>query len=311
MGRADYASAVSAVRAMESSLLTSADMEQILSARGKSEADMIVNSKKGENFSLSQVWDMLSGYAPDSEELKILLYKNDFHNLKAVLKSLAMGGSPEKYYISPTNLNLGELAGVISEKNYENLPSYMGDTPEKAYDIITGTMDGQLTDCLIDVACMKAMMDSAEKTGNDFIIKYAELTAVFADIKTAYRCCLMKKSENFLETAICGTRELPKEGLIRAVLAGMDSLMGFIENSPYGESAELLRKSVAVFEKWCDDEICEFAQSARLKAFGIEPLIAYYIAVETEIKNLRIISVCRECGTDRAIISERVRKLYA
>ena len=54
----------------------------------------------------------------------------------------------------------------------------------------------------------------------------------------------------------------------------------------------------------------ELAQTARMTAFGTEPLAAYYLAKEAEIKNLRIISVCKESGTDRETITERMRKLY-
>lgn len=56
--------------------------------------------------------------------------------------------------------------------------------------------------------------------------------------------------------------------------------------------------------------IMEHAESARLQAFGYEPLAAYFIAKEAEIKNIRILTVCREYGADRETITERMRKLY-
>ena len=69
-------------------------------------------------------------------------------------------------------------------------------------------------------------------------------------------------------------------------------------------------RTPARFEKWCDDIIIELAESARTMAFGAEPLAAYYIARETEQKNLRILSVCKEFGADKKTITERMRKLY-
>ena len=47
-----------------------------------------------------------------------------------------------------------------------------------------------------------------------------------------------------------------------------------------------------------------------MQAFGIEPLAAYYIAKEAEIKDIRILTVCKESGTDNTAITERMRKLY-
>ena len=54
----------------------------------------------------------------------------------------------------------------------------------------------------------------------------------------------------------------------------------------------------------------ELAETARMQAFGSEPLAAYFIAKEAEIKNLRILSVCKEFGANKETITERMRKLY-
>lgn len=86
--------------------------------------------------------------------------------------------------------------------------------------------------------------------------------------------------------------------------------MSFLENSAYADAGKLLAESPAKFEKWCDDVIMELAETARMEAFGADPLAAYFIAAEAELKNLRILTVCKESGTDRDTITERMRKLY-
>lgn len=302
-----YANAVAAVKAMENTLLTGNDLEQLINAQSMAEINSLVMAKKGEkSISTEAIWEMIHDYAPDSKELEILLYKNDFHNLKASLKAIVSGKSPEKYYIRPTNLNLNHL----TEKEYGSLPDYIRNTAYEAYDLIVGTSDGQLVDSFIDSALLLAIQKSSESFGGDFMKKYARLITVCADIKTAYRCSKMKKQKNFLERAICGSPELDKESLIRESLNGTENLLSFLEDSSYGEAARLLSESPAQFEKWCDDVIMELAETARMKSFGTEPLIAYYIAVEAEQKNLRIIMVCHEFGADRETITERMRKLY-
>ena len=309
MSTTDYASAVAAVKTMESSLLTRSDIEQFINAPTLSELRTLLDSRTG-GETLEDVWKMLSEYAPDCAELKILLYRNDLHNLKAVLKAMLSGRDPSNYYISPSNVSLETIKDAYASKSADSLPVYMRAAAEEAYEVATRTLDGQLSDSLIDSAALTAMQQSADETGNDFIIKYAQLTTACADIKTAYRCSVMHKSNQFMETAVCGSRELDKASLIRAALAGKDGLFNFLNNTPYAEAAELLKNTPAQFEKWCDDVITEHAESARMQAFGAEPLMAYYIAKEAEIKNIRIISICRESGTDRDTITERMRKLY-
>lgn len=311
MSTIKYANAVAAVKAMENTLLTKKDMEQFISAASADEINSLVSAKKGGNVSLESVWEMLRDYAPDSRELEILLYRNDFHNLKAALKAIISGREPQNYYIRPTNLDLNHLAQAISAKDYSSLPDFISETAEQAYELVTGTSDGQLTDTFIDTSALTAMQRSSADFGGEFMQKYANLVTVCADIKTAYRLSRMKKNRSFIESAVCGSSEIDKEALVRETLGGTENLLNFLESTPYSDTVPLLRNSPARFEKWCDDVIMELAETAGMKSFGTEPLIAYYIAAEAEIKNLRIITVCRESGADKETITERMRKLYA
>ncbi len=307
-----YANAVAAVKAMENTLLTRNELDQLINADGKGEAEALLSSKNGtgESVDPATVWNMLREYAPDSRELEILLYKNDFHNLKAALKAMISGKEANGYFIRPTSLDLEQLPAALAEKYYDALPEHIRETAREAYEIIVRTSDGQLADSYIDAETLRRMQKDAEETGCGFIKKYAGLTAVCADIKTAYRCSRMKKSRSFLETAVCGGHELDKDELIRASLEGEESLISYLDGAGFGDLAKLLNGSAAAFEKRCDDMIMELAESARMMSFGAEPLAAYYIAAEAEQKNLRIIRVCKEFGADRETITERMRRLY-
>lgn len=304
----EYAGAVAAIRAMENMLFTHSDLEQLINARTDAEFKTLISAK--DTGGLMEVWDMLRTYAPDSRELEILLYRNDFHNLKAVLKSMVSGRETDDYFIEPSNVTPENLKEAFRKKNTDILPEYMRETAAAAYELLTRTLDGQLADTLIDTATLMAMQKSAAEFGSDFIREYVQIITVCADIKTAYRCSRMNKTRDFLEGAVCGSDVIDKESLIRAALGGTENLLGFLEHTPYSELAQLLRDSPAQFEKRCDDMVTELAENTRLKAFGTEPLIAYYIAKEAEIKNLRIITVCRESDADTLTITERLRKLY-
>ncbi len=308
--KTEYASAVAAVKAMESTLMTQNDIEQLINTSTKSERQAFIDSRNGDVKNISDVWDMLMTFASDSKELKILLYRNDFHNLKAVLKAMISNRDPEIYYVSPSNVTLEELKKAFRDKEADILPEHMRDTARSAYELLTRTLDGQLSDSLIDCAALEAMQKSAADCGSEFMKRYAALISACADIKTAYRCSKMGKSRQFLESAVCGSSELDKEALIRSALSGVEALYDYLKKSGYEEAAELLKENPAGFEKWCDDVIMELAADARMQAFGVEPLAAYYIAKEAELKNIRIINVCKESGTAREIITERMRKLY-
>ena len=130
MGNTSYASAVAAVRAMENSLLTHSDIEQLIASKSKAEYNSLISAKGSEQATLEDVWDMLRAYAPNDRELEILLYKNDFHNLKAALKAVISGKDPHHYFIRPTNLDLDQLVVARKSKEYEYLPEYIRKTAQ-------------------------------------------------------------------------------------------------------------------------------------------------------------------------------------
>ena len=311
-GTTKYADAVAAVKAMEGALLTTADIDQLTAASTKAELQSLIDAKRGsgEVFSLETVWEFIQGYASDCPELKLLLYKNDFHDLKAALKALIAGKEPKDYYVRPTNLDLEVLSTAVSRKSYELLPEYIAVTAREAYELLTMTLDGQLSDSLIDRRSIERLTEGASKSHSEFIKRYAALTADCADIKTAYRCALMKKSRDFTERTLTGCGELDMQSLLSASLEGTEALFEYLAMTEYDEGAQLLSHSPAAFEKWCDDELMKLAEEARLGTFGYEPLAAFYIAAETGIKNLRIITVCKESGADRNTVTDRMRRLY-
>ncbi|MDR2687307.1 MAG: V-type ATPase subunit [Oscillospiraceae bacterium] len=95
---------------------------------------------------------------------------------------------------------------------------------------------------------------------------------------------------------------------------GSEFLLGLAETmcASIGRAAELRaqHKSSAAFEKQCDDALIEYALPAKWKHFGVEPVAAYWLAREAEVKNVRIAMACRRNGVPAEEIRERVRLLY-
>ena len=69
-------------------------------------------------------------------------------------------------------------------------------------------------------------------------------------------------------------------------------------------------ESLTGFEKLSDNFINSLIKKARYITFGIEPLIGYLMAKETEIKNARIIMVGKINNIPNDIVKERLREAY-
>ena len=63
-------------------------------------------------------------------------------------------------------------------------------------------------------------------------------------------------------------------------------------------------------EKQLDNYLLDFVGSARTLSFGVEPLIAYLVLKENEIRIARIILSGKQNAIPNALIEERLRNTY-
>lgn len=322
-----YAYAVARIRANEPSLLTAADIEQLIQAdslgaalrllaeKGFMDPDGPTDIDQALQQQAARTWELLTDIAPDIQVLHFLIVKHDFHNIKGAVKAFVASQTkgtkePDRYYLIPSIVPPAVIHQAVFDKQPELLPDFARQGVEQAYDVLIRTGDGQLADTLLDAMALNSMLDLAFKTRDPFIQQTAEWMAATANLKIALRAVKTGKDADFLDMALCRTRTLDKTALIRAAGEGMDSLLALVESTPYGEGAEPMARSAAAFEKWCDDRLMELMERAKYVGLGVEPLVAYYLAKEAEIKTVRIVLYCKRQNLPADAIRERVRRLY-
>ncbi len=317
----DYLYAVAAIRANESALLKEADLEQLINAPDYKKATEMLADKgyelpDGTDYSsmldkeLEKTWELVNKSAPDADGLKALAVKNDFQNLKAILKAEVMGEDAKSFLVTPSVIDTDELYEKISQRRFEELPDFMSDAAKKAYDTITKTGNGQLCDIIVDEAALKAMCALAKSSGEELIEEYAQTFCLAADIKCAYRCAKTNKGRAFMESAVCECDKVNKQGLIEAALEGEEALLDFLKSNGLADYAQALENGTSAFEKLCDDRVLDIMKKAKFTAFGLSPISAFFVAKETELKCLRIILSAKLSNASNDVIRERMRELY-
>ena len=317
----NYLFAVASVRAKENSLLKQSDIEQLVNSDSyKRAVDLL--SEKGYEISeqsdyslvldseLEKAWSFVSSSAPEAEALKAFIIKNDFQNLKAVLKAEVMNYNAENYFVKPCVIDPQKLYKAVSERKFEDLPDFIGECAKEAFDIIAKTENAQLCDALIDAATLKAIISFAQEGNDELLDEYANTFCLAADIKTAFRAIKTGKSKVFLNTAIAQNKFINKDDFINATIAGMEEFLEYLSSAGLNDYREELEKSASAFEKYCDDKMLSIIKKAKMTSFGVSPLAAYYLAKETEIKCLRIILCAKQSFVSSDIIRERLRELY-
>lgn len=318
----DYACAVARVRANELNLLSAADVEQLIAANdykacmkrleeaGWGESDGVMDYAKYLEDHFAETWDLLVEVMEDIHELDLLLIRNDMQNLKAALKSIVSQHVAKDLYTESTVYDKDDILKAVETREWLDLPDFMREPAMEAYEVLTSTANGQLADAIIDKATLERIQYLGKKTKSPVLSELAERISATANIKTALRCANTGKSRDFMVRAISDCATVSKDKLVETALTGADAVLGYLEDTVYAEGAAKYKESTSAFEKWCDDLLMECVGKAKYTAFGIDPIIAYYVARDAEVKTVRIILSAKINGLPAELIRERVRALY-
>lgn len=317
----EFAYAVARIRSNETKLLSSNTVESLVNAHDYDEALKILSEagygdfdKFDEDVLLSkrmrEAFELIYESAPEKSCLDFLIVKNDFHNIKALLKGMVLNVDTENLLLSPSVTSPKELKEALETKQYSSLPYGFGDILKEAYELVTETMDGQKLEVYLDKRCVETSVMLAKLSEDEFSVSLSGLMASLCDIRIALRCLKTGKDKNFMMSALADVPSVDKEALCQAVLSGEDALCAYVKRLGFESLSESVKTGYAAFEKVSDDMLIEKIKNAKYQCLGIAPLVAYYFATDAEVKTVRIILSCKKNGMDSESIRERVRVLY-
>lgn len=323
MAANNYAYAVTRIRVKENALLTAGDMQRLLAAPDEAAARQILRDKgwdaapSMEMQSILQkekakTWSLMREILrEDIHKLDVFLYSDDYLNLKSAVKETRLEKEYDGIFSAGGSIPAEQIRRAVSKKRFELLPEDMAKAAKEALDVYLRTGDGQLSDILLDRAALDSIYRAGQKSHSDFLRLYAEITVAGADLKIALRAQRTGKSKDFYERAIAECDSLDKKTLIAAAMNGADALSDYLEKTAYAGGTEKFRSSMAAFEKWCDDLLIDKIRPQKYQPFGIEPLAAYVLARENEMKSVRIILSGKLNQLPAEMIKERIRETYA
>lgn len=316
-----YTYAVARIRAKETSLLSMQDLEQVLSAKTEKEAALILADKGFDgNGTYTTPEALLTEETEKTKKLieeligdvsvfDVFLYPDDFHNLKAAIKT-ARGSERDGIFVSGGSVDVDIIKEAVSLRNFSLLPEMMRAAAEEALDVLMKTGDGQSADMIIDKACLTAIKNAGDKDSCEMIKNYAELTVALSDIKIAARGAVMKKSAEFIKRALAECETIDVEKISAAASEGEDALYEYLASTPYESAKDALKISFSEFEKWCDNIVMKEIKKQKSNPFTIAPVAAYYLAREIEIKAVRIVLSGVINKLNENSVRERLRDLY-
>lgn len=317
-----YPYAVARIRMLERSLLTEKNYIQMAEARTTEEALKILSEAgygNGNSLSVKEYEEALAAqlakaYADVAELVSgqrfmdMFLLKNDYHNLKVLMKEDISGVDGSNYLVGGGTVSVQVMKSAFQMKAYDTLPANMAEAVAQSYSVYGKTLSGQMIDIVLDKAAFKDMSATADKSDNNFIKRYMEYVCDLTNLKSFLRIKNMKKTFEMFTLVFVEGGTLGLDSFKTAFNAE-NPASGF-KGTYYEALCESMTKGFTAFEKQCDDYIMLFVKDAKYISLTLEPLVAYIYARETEVKTVRIILNSKVNNIDPDVIKERLRDAY-
>lgn len=326
----DYLAISARIRAMETKLLTNERLEKLLASTTRDERDKILaecgyppldpthpdEMDAALAAERAETLDDIFQGAPDSRYVDIFTLKYDYHNVKAILKAMEKGISPDPYYLRGGRYTPEELKDAIEKGDYSLLTHTIAQAIPETRDVLQTTRDPMLADTVLDRYSFLDMLDEAQSTGSSFLEGYVRLQMDAYNLRCVVRTLRMGKPPEFLQTVLVDGGTVTPEELFN-IASNKGSGLAEIYHPTLlavaaGEGAAVLENSgpLTDFERLVDDGVMSYLSAAQMVPFGEEVLLAYLSARETEYQNLRIILLGKAAKLPEETIRSRIRASY-
>jgi V/A-type H+-transporting ATPase subunit C len=150
----------------------------------------------------------------------------------------------------------------------------------------------------------------AEDSGFDLLKRIWTTLIDITNMKSLARVNRLGGSREFLARCLIEGGSIDVAVMLGLHGQPVGAIVDALRFTRYSNLAEEGLREGSRFDLLADDFVMSFLKGARHKAFGPEPLIAYVLAKETEIRNLRIIFTGKVNGLTAGAIRERLRETY-
>lgn len=333
MDEMQFVQVVPRLKALETRLLDKAKFDRMIDASSAQEvlkvlqeteyANVMHSVKRAEDYEvilsseLKRVYQFIYNISPVKELVDVMATKYDYHNLKVLLKEKFLNKDFSKMIIDVGKVNASKLKYAVDNEHYRDLETIMRKSIEEVVVDFASNRDPQRIDIIFDKYMFQEMVRISNNIGDKFLEKYLKSLIDLTNIRTLLRVKKQNKGREFFLSVIIEGGTIDKDRFLILLNDSVENIPGKLSYTNYAEVLKMgieaysRNGSVNIFEKLSDNYIMELMKSAKYISFGIEPLIAYVYAKESEIKIIRIIMVGKLNNIAGEVIRERLRDSYA
>lgn len=264
----------------------------------------------------TELFNEIRELSKNEKTLNIFSYPADYHNIKVLLKAEALGIERDDILMTTGTVSPEDMRRSVNERSAMLLTENMAKAIDEAADVHARTKDPQMIDFICDRYCFADILETAEESKSDFVRGYVKLWIDTVNLKVFARVKKMGQPWTYFDEIFIPGGNADKQVFIGAYEGDMkhaaEKFAPFdIGPAVSGSAEEVDRQNTfTLLEKLCDDILMEYVRRAKFVTFGLEPLVAFLLSRQNEIKCVRILMAGKTAGMDPEIIRERLRVTY-
>jgi len=323
-----YTYAVGRVRALETKLFSKADFSRLLDAadfpqalRVLAEGGYPVTEETSDYEQVlmaeqKEVLILLGDLSEDEGLVELFRRRYDYHNLKVLLKGKYSHQELEEALIDLGLMSVEKLAEAVMGGGADALPETLGRAMTDAEGAFAETRAPKELDVGVDQEQYGFMGEVLRRLDNPFLQTWLTWEVDLINIKSFLRLRWLDENLKSLE------RDMLPGGSLNAAFFRQireepwETLAQSFQRTPYGQgiadgiSKLKTQRTFADLERNCEDLMIQLLKRSRETSFGVEPVVAYLLLKEFEIKAVRAVLVGKLNDLPKEKIKERLPSEY-
>ncbi len=319
-----YAFETAQVRALETRMLPAATLLDMANAENFDQAaDLLAAGEYalphgGKDFAelenilqlrRSAVRGLFAELMIDKPVVELFRTRDDFANLRLALRRTLTEKPLGTDYSGDGNVSPEIFEEVFEQENYELLPHYMRRAIEQAVVAYYQDKDIRRIDYAIDSVQAQYNLTTARRLMSLFLLGLFRIQIDLTNIRTMLR---LKFTESEYRNVFLGGGYVKFDRLEHGLELGYESVGQLFFATPYYQLIETgagyltSDKSFLKLERRCEDYLTGFLKTTAQITAGPQPIIAYLLMKENEIRTVRLILTAKKNSLDTKLILDRI-----
>ena len=235
--------------------------------------------------------------------------RNDFTNMRLGLRRVLTGKPVGTDYDNEGNVPASTLARLLEEEKFQSLPDHMHRAAERAFAAYYRHKDIRDIDYAVDAVEAEYRLQQAAELRNAFLSGLFRIETDLVNIRAVFRMRFLK---NPMRRALLHGGYVDRRRLEEALEADEGTAAALFAATPYrgivesGVSYLASNGSFLRLEQQCERHMNSFLGTGWRVTSGLQPVVAYLLRAEGEIRAVRLILNAKKHGLETRLILDRL-----